>query len=84
MTITMTIKRKKVTVASLREASEAFCAERDSLNYGASTFPSVNLYEAGEIIGHVSYNGRIWQGERGSWHPSAKPIYDNRTLSANA
>ncbi len=70
---------------SLKWLSECYCEIRDESGEGCSTFRPVNVYKAGttKIIGHISYNGRIWDnptGRRGlskiikeRW-----PIYDNR------
>lgn len=36
------------------------------------------LDNAGNIVAHVSYNGRVWRGSRLDWKPGNVPLYDNR------
>lgn len=64
-------------IASLREASEKYCTGRDQLGEGASKTPTASVvYEDGEEVGRISYNGRIWPP--GEYVPNVtRPIYDN-------
>lgn len=67
MTMTKTmfleIGRKRFQVASSEEASRMFCAARDRMGEGSSRTPSPKIVdERGDVIGHVSYNGRVWAG----------------------
>jgi hypothetical protein len=72
------IGRKRFQVASFEEASRMFCAARDKAGEGASRTPTPKIVdEAGIIIGHVSYNGRVWAGA--SYVADAQPLYDNRS-----
>jgi hypothetical protein len=32
--------------------------------------------EAGKMLAYVSYNGKVWAGEPGSWQPGDAPLYD--------
>jgi hypothetical protein len=76
-TMFLQIGRKRFQIASFEEASRMFCAARDKLGEGASRTPSPKIVdERGEVIGHVSYNGRVWAGE--TYVPDAAPLYDNR------
>lgn len=60
-TMYLQIGRKRYHVASFKEASDKFCAARDASGNGASRTPSPLLVDdAGAVIGHVSYNGRVW------------------------
>ena len=89
----MTAKRYYATIrgelhqGTLKWLSECYCEIRDESGEGCSTFRSVNVYEAGttNIIGHISYNGRVWSGPTGEHGLSiplclddSKIIYDNR------
>jgi hypothetical protein len=60
----------RATVASLKEASKAFCARRDALDFGASNCvrgAGVVTTWNGIKLCTVSYNGRLWvkDGETG-------------------
>jgi hypothetical protein len=71
------IGRRRYQVATFEQASLMFCAARDASGEGASTIPAPTIVdERGDIIGHVSYNGRVWPG--GSYVADAQPLYDNR------
>jgi hypothetical protein len=61
-------------VATFAQASQMFCTARDTFGKGASETPSVLIVDgAGSVIGHVSYNGRVWSGA--DWTPNAMPLY---------
>ena len=82
MTMTKTmfleIGRKRFQIASFEEASRMFCAARDKMGEGSSRTPSPKIVdERGDVIGHVSYNGRVWAGA--SYVAGTIPLYDNRT-----
>ena len=45
------------------QASKVFCAYRERHQFGASEMEAGcgNIYNSlGEFVGHISYNGRIW------------------------
>lgn len=70
-------------VASLRDASERFCAARDGLGIGSTALfravGNVILLDADRrTVGYVSYNGRVWSGSPRDWKPGSVPLYDNR------
>lgn len=70
------VGRRLFQVASFEEASRMFCAARDKAGEGASRTPSPQIVdERGEVIAHVSYNGRVWAGA--SYVADAAPLYDN-------
>jgi hypothetical protein len=76
-TMFLQIGRKRYQVATFEQASLMFCAARDKSGNGASRTPSPKIVdERGEVIGHVSYNGRVWSGA--TYVPDATPLYDNR------
>ena len=75
------IGRKRFQIASFEEASLMFCAARDQAGEGASRTPSPLIVdELGTVIGHVSYNGRVWSGA--TYVSSVKPLYDSRVRGA--
>lgn len=69
-------------VSSLKEASEKYCQVRDMAGVGATKTPNVDVVDGNNnVIGIISYNGRIWKPED---YATGKigdkvPIYDNRT-----
>src|ERR1700736_5998415 len=70
---------KAYQVASFAQASQMFCIARDKNGEGASNTPSPLIVDdAGSVIAHVSYNGRIWAGAAAAWTSDARPLYDNR------
>jgi hypothetical protein len=67
-TMFLEIGHKRFQVASF---------EDDKAGEGASNTPSPKIVdERGEVIGHVSYNGRIWAGP--AYATGAVPLYDNQ------
>lgn len=46
------------------------------LGLGASGAPSLTAYSAaGEAVGWVSYNGRVWAGKPGGWRVAGTLVY---------
>lgn len=81
-TLTLTIGKRRYQVASIEEASRMFCAARDKSGFGASKTPKPLIYNAdGSLLGHISYNGRVWAGR--DYIPNATPlceaVYDDMT-----
>lgn len=57
-------------------ASDYYCAKRDKSGKGASQFPPALLFAGdGQLLGHVSYNGRVWPGLPQSWQPGTAPLF---------
>lgn len=76
-TMFLEIGRRRFQIASFKEASRMFCAARDKAGEGASRTPTPLIVdERGSVIGHVSYNGRVWGGT--TYVVGAQPLYDNR------
>jgi hypothetical protein len=75
------VGRKLYEVASLKEASEKFCAARDASGEGASETPiPLIVHEDGTLVGYVSYNGRVWAGSPKDPYVAGRvPLYDNGT-----
>lgn len=73
-TMFLEIGRKRFQVASFEQASNMFCIARDRMGEGASKTPSPMIVdERGNVIGHVSYNGRVWTGA--SYVAGARPLF---------
>ncbi len=76
-----TIRSRRYQAATLRELSEAYCKVRDESGEGGSTFRSVNVFaKGGKIVGHISYNGRVWDNERATI-AQGNLLYDNRVAA---
>lgn len=78
-TMFLQVGRKRYQVETFKRASEMFCAVRDKAGNGASRTPSPLIVDdVGGVIGHVSYNGRVWPGTPQGWQAGVQPLYDNR------
>ena len=76
-TMVLQVGEHRYQVATFAQASRMFCIARDKNGEGASNTPSPKIVdEAGAVIAHVSYNGRVWAGA--TYVPDATPLYDNR------
>jgi hypothetical protein len=76
-TMFLQVGRKRYAVATFEQASQMFCIARDKNGEGSSKTPSPLIVDdAGSVIAHVSYNGRVWPGP--SYVANATPLYDNR------
>lgn len=72
-TLTLTIGKRRYQVASIGEASRMFCAARDKAGLGSSKTPKPLIFNAdGSLLGHISYNGRVWAGR--DYVPGATPL----------
>lgn len=69
---------KTYTAANFAEASALFSAARDKSGRGASTMPLPAIMQDGVVIGHFSYNGRVWEKPSALFSNDSAPIYDNR------
>ncbi len=80
MTYFFQMRGKRHEAESLAEISAIYSGLRDASKEGNSTFPSVTLRSTGpkKLVGHISYNGRIWAHGRKEFPADAKPLYDNR------
>lgn len=62
MALTFKIRSQSFTAATLKEASEIYCRERDDSGEGASTFSPANVRDGGKkMVAHISYNGKVWK-----------------------
>lgn len=64
---------------TLEEAQREYIDLRDRTGYGASQFGFGHVFdESGQLIAHISYNGRLWapSGEGGisPWRPGVRPV----------
>jgi len=60
----------------ISSGSETYRADRRRDPAPINTPSPKIVDERGEVIGHVSYNGRVWPGA--TYVPDATPLYDNR------
>ncbi|WP_439398602.1 hypothetical protein ACRQ5Q_14820 [Bradyrhizobium sp. PMVTL-01] len=74
-------RTKAVAVATFEQASSRVLAFIKDGNLGAGCGPSLEPFTGGKIvddrgnvIAHVSYNGRVWPGSE--WKPGTKPLHD--------
>jgi hypothetical protein len=76
---TATIRLIPYKTETLKELSEIYCRVRDETGEGQSTFGPVNVRGPnGTLIGHISYNGRVWDIPKGQ--PTSvrgNLLYDN-------
>lgn len=72
------INRTRFPFTSYAEASAAYRKTIDTLGLGASEAPNCDILDTfGRPIGYVSYNGRVWIGNRKDW-ASSVCVYDPR------
>lgn len=80
MEFTFELFGKTYSAKTLAEASALFSAARDLSDRGSSTMPLPEIKQGNAVVGHFSYNGRIWDkpSRLYSGFECASPIYDNR------
>lgn len=50
--------------------------DRETGRGGASGVPACKIVtDAGEEVGYVSYNGRVWAGSAAEWQAGNTPVY---------
>ena len=59
-------RTQKINVQDLAQASKQYQALRDKSGLGGSQFGSGSVLKNGKEVAHVSYNGRVWIGPKGS------------------
>lgn len=73
---------------SLEEAQRRYIALRDRTGYGASQFGFGKVFdEAGQLIAHISYNGRLWAPSpdgNSPWRPGVLAIAEAPTEPTTA
>lgn len=69
--LTLRLGRAVIPVRDYAEASERFGRIRDENGHGASTMPRGRVFRDGRAVAEVSYNGRVWEGERCAFDPYA-------------
>lgn len=60
---TVRIKENLVKVSTIEEAKAVVREFIDDNDLGGGNFTGGNLYSNGEKIGHISYNGRLWNND---------------------
>lgn len=63
--------RTLVEVASYAEASRIYSELRDRAGHDVNTMPEGRVYDAdtNQLVARLSYNGRVWAGERCLFDP---------------
>lgn len=74
----ITIGRVAYGADSLSLLSEIYCLARDVSGEGCSTFRPVNVREGGKAIGHISYNGRVW--DQPLYSGLSMPLYSGLSM----
>ena len=64
--------RTLLEVADYAEASRIYSDLRDRSGLGASKLPRARLYRGSVQVAEVSYNGRVWEGERCAFDPQGE------------
>lgn len=81
--MTVEMEGKTFPVASLEEASRLVRATIDEMGIGGSNYPHVLVRdENGGLIGHVAYNGRVFEGSPREWTAETKLLYESRSQPA--
>lgn len=76
---TVRVGRNTVPFTTCAEVSAAYRATIEEMGVGASETPPCHILDAdGRVVGHVSYNGRVWLGDGRDWTSDTRPIYDPR------
>lgn len=58
------VGKRRHLVRSWKQVSEAFVGAIESLGLGASQTPQCRIVDVdGNVVAHVSYNGRVWKGD---------------------
>lgn len=66
-------------IETYEQASRAYRSTIERLGLGASQTPRCRICDhTGHVVAHVSYNGRVWAGDVGTWKPGDSPLYDPR------
>ena len=72
-----------IPITTLNEASARYRAFIEANNLGGSQAGSCHIYSGGQIVAHVSYNGRVWgRPSPRDWQPGDKPIYDPTAVAS--
>lgn len=80
-TLFLQIAKARRPFPGAQEASAIYRAtieryDRETGRGGASGVPGCEIVtDTGEVVGHVSYNGRVWTGAARDWAPGVEPIY---------
>ena len=67
---------RAVEVADLAAASVACRRYISELELGGGEWAGGEIVERGRVVGHVSYNGKVWAKPGREWRPGDRPLYD--------
>lgn len=65
-----------VEISDVNEASKRYRAFIEEHGFGSSQSGVCLIYKGNEVIGHVSYNGKVWSGTPQQWKSDSEPIFD--------
>lgn len=77
MQFTFELFGKTYSGETLAEVSALFSAARDKSGRGSSSMPLPEIKQDSDVVGHFSYNGRVWSEPSKNWKPGSLPIFDN-------
>lgn len=66
----------RVPVETINQASAYWNCYRDSKGFGSSRSPQALILVDGIARGHISYNGRVWEGLE--WKQGTKPLLESQ------
>lgn len=66
-------RARKVEVADYAEASKVARAYIEKNGLGCGNWAGGRIFDGGKVIARVSFNGRVWAGEK--WVSGAKPLF---------
>ena len=73
------VGRRVFDFESYEATSAAYRATIEATGVGGSRAPKCDILDgAGRVVAYVSYNGRVWRGNRLDWKSGDVPLYDNR------
>ncbi|MCB5201700.1 hypothetical protein LH464_04305 [Neorhizobium sp. T786] len=80
--LTFTLFGKTHEAADMASASALFSSLRDKSGRGSSTMPLPEIMLEGAVVGHFSYNGKVWENPSRDWTPVATPIFNPHQAAA--
>lgn len=65
----------ELPIVTLNQASAAYRAFLDSGGLGSSEAGCCLIRQAGKVVAHVSYNGKVWAGTERDWKAGTEPLF---------
>ena len=73
---TVEILGRRFSTPDMVHASQVVSFVRDKSGLGASEFGPCLIRENEKVVGHVSYNGKVWTGAPETWPKGTVLVYD--------